>query len=88
MTSAAALPEWIRHRLKRESKRKDRSGIARVFEEIFGVRYSPRTIEARDYEWQLVNGKATAELEAAVLDEYLRISASPKYRVGKAKKTA
>jgi hypothetical protein len=81
MTSTAPLPEWIRERIRRESKRKDRAGIARFFEDIFGVHYSRRTIEARPYNWQIINGKATADLEEATTDEWSRINASPKYRV-------
>jgi hypothetical protein len=89
MAFAIVLPESIERKIKSLPSRLDRPGIAQAFSETFGVSYSSRTIEARPYAWKIINGRATADTRSAFTDEYLRINASPEYRVGgTAKKTA
>lgn len=66
----------------------DRSAIARVATERFGVPTSPRTLEAWPLTWRRVNGKALAET-SEVLDELARrITAAPATRYGRRPKAA
>jgi hypothetical protein len=87
MNSASSLPEWVERRLETAPVYSDKRGLAELFSSLFGP-ISYRTVEDRPFTWQISNGYAVTHTRTAVEDEYARFSAAPKYRAGRAKKTA
>jgi hypothetical protein len=87
MNSASSLPAWVEDKLKAAPVYSDKRGLAELLRNLFGP-ISYRTVEDRPYTWQISNGYAVTHTRTAVEDEYARFSAAPKYRSGRAKKTA
>jgi len=87
MNSVLPLPEWIGRVVETAPHFVDKRTLAQLFSQCFGP-ISHRTVEDRPLVWQISNGRAVTETRAAFEAEYARFNASPKYRSGRAKKTA
>jgi hypothetical protein len=86
MTSVS-LPDWLEQRLETAPRYSDRSGLARLHTETLGP-IRPRTFEEWPLVWQLSNGRAVTSTRDAMALAYARFQAAPRYRGGRAKKTA
>ena len=87
MNSASSLPEWLERVVGAAPPFSDKRTLAQLFSQCFGP-ISHRTVEDRPLVWQIFNGRAVTDTRAAFVAEFARFNAAPKYRAGRAKKTA
>jgi hypothetical protein len=86
-STVAQLPDWVERRLETAPHYSDRRGLAQLHGQLFSP-ISPRSFEEWPLTWQLVNGRAVTNTRDAVALALARFQAAPKYRGGRAKKTA